>query len=419
MLTQNNQIGVGAVIEQNRGRRLSEFCTFPERPLQIIQRHLSGQGIQKTLDVIKQELSEDFSKCVEESKLQVSNGRISFVTRYLRSDNMPVEITLKRSSNGSAPLFLYYVCVGCEASAVDPGHAFEAFAYLKNWSTYLAELSSKVMPEIWSFVDGRENSILCLYLKYTFYRLQRENKIAIAKDGSFAAFNTGLVDCKYNDVYACFVPNDASDSETDWKAAGFCTAAAKGIGKTLVEKFNPLPSAATYFKTFRDIYFDASQPVLVDYEHIIIDNLERLPLDFLCSCAMGVDEVQRLTAQLKSSRDVARKKQAYAELRGLILKSDQLFLRVQNQLEAAVATSVHHAEHDYHVVVPSYSPRANKTMLLLPLHLTHSEQPDVTLVVEPTLSGNYQGHTVLTLQQAYVDARLICKLSSSWLTDNI
>ena len=55
---------------------------------------------------------------------------------------------------------------------------------------------------------------------------------------------------------------------------------------------------------------------------------------------------------------------------------------------------------------------------MLPLGLTDEETPDVALVVELTHSGNYQGQTILTLPQAYIDARLMCRLSSDWLSQS-
>ena len=50
------------------------------------------------------------------------------------------------------------------------------------------------------------------------------------------------------------------------------------------------------------------------------------------------------------------------------------------------------------------------------LCLSDDEQSaDVALVVEKQESGNYQGQTILTLQMAYLDARLICRPNSEWL----
>ena len=35
--------------------------------------------------------------------------------------------------------------------------------------------------------------------------------------------------------------------------------------------------------------------------------------------------------------------------------------------------------------------------------------------MELTNSGSYQGQTILTLPQAYIDARLVCRLTGDWL----
>ncbi|MCH8297896.1 MAG: DUF3825 domain-containing protein [Chloroflexi bacterium] len=39
----------------------------------------------------------------------------------------------------------------------------------------------------------------------------------------------------------------------------------------------------------------------------------------------------------------------------------------------------------------------------------------MALPVEKTISGNYLGHTVLPLDWAYKNARLICRPDSDWL----
>ena len=54
--------------------------------------------------------------------------------------------------------------------------------------------------------------------------------------------------------------------------------------------------------------------------------------------------------------------------------------------------------------------------LLLPLNLTEDNIPDVALVVELQKSGNYQGQTIITMVQAYRDARLVCRPYIDWLS---
>lgn len=60
-------------------------------------------------------------------------------------------------------------------------------------------------------------------------------------------------------------------------------------------------------------------------------------------------------------------------------------------------------------------PTTDQTSLLIPLCLREGSAPDVALVVSLRESGNYRG-TILTMHQAYLDARLICRPGEDWLT---
>lgn len=55
--------------------------------------------------------------------------------------------------------------------------------------------------------------------------------------------------------------------------------------------------------------------------------------------------------------------------------------------------------------------------MLLPLCLLNPNiPPDLALVVTKNSKGNYyQGHTCLTMEMAYNNARLIAKPESNWL----
>ncbi|MCQ4951047.1 DUF3825 domain-containing protein, partial [Bittarella massiliensis (ex Durand et al. 2017)] len=90
--------------------------------------------------------------------------------------------------------------------------------------------------------NADDYSILVRYIKYTFYRLKQEGKVCILeREGprEFAAFNTGLVDHTYEEIYACFLPN-AQPEKTPWAFDCFCSAGSRGAGKRLVDSFNPL-----------------------------------------------------------------------------------------------------------------------------------------------------------------------------------
>ena len=69
---------------------------------------------------------------------------------------------------------------------------------------------------------------------------------------------------------------------------------------------------------------------------------------------------------------------------------------------------------NYKIAVPQYF--NGKIQLLLPLCMKDGVTPDLALVVTKNESGNfYQGHTCLTMEMAYNNARLIAKPESNWL----
>lgn len=84
----------------------------------------------------------------------------------------------------------------------------------------------------------RPAPILRSYLLQTFGRLVLEEKVRVNPDRTFAAFNTGLVDPRYEPIYALFGPN--TEPRLPWKLIAFCIAGEGSPGQNLVRHFNPL-----------------------------------------------------------------------------------------------------------------------------------------------------------------------------------
>lgn len=88
---------------------------------------------------------------------------------------------------------------------------------------------------------------------------------------------------------------------------------------------------------------------------------------------------------------------------------------IMNRVKDAVDLSVKRVAWNFKTAIPQYYPRVRKLQLLLPICLVSDEVPDMALTVERTPSGSYLGHTVLALDWAYKNARLICRPDSDWL----
>ncbi len=307
---------------------------------------------------------------------------------------------------------------------VIPGKALERFGYLGTWQEFLATLADLALDEPWDFsgagldANTRKFDILHNYIRYTFYRLTLEDKVGFSSDEDFAVFNTGLVDKHYEDIYACFEPSDPDKPEEaryPWSFSGFCTAGTGRLGKRLVRELNPLPQPASYLERKEDLLFDLDREVVCDVHHIVVDNVHRLPVNFLRDELASSQECLGILAGIEELSDGARGER-FEKLRGVIENDTRLFNRLSTSINAAIDVAKRQVRWNYKTAVPAYYPRTNSMNLLLPLILTDSPAPDVALVVELQKSGNYQGQTIVTMAQAYRDARLLCRPYIDWLS---
>lgn len=233
---------------------------------------------------------------------------------------------------------------------------YEQMAFFEvNWNNYITQLVETAAPEEWSNKTYPNNGILLNYIVNTLKKLQSERNIFISEN--YAMFNTGLF-TKYHESIYCYQSNAEILFLTDYELG------TKGIHER--------PERANYFSQPELLLFDWHYPINVHYPHILddADNKRRIP-----------------------------KK---------ILQSKNLI----NLFDGAINTMKKRVSENYKLAIPQYFD--GKIQLLLPLCLQTDDKPDLALVV--TKVGNYyQGHTCLTLDMAYNNARLIAKPESNWL----
>lgn len=294
----------------------------------------------------------------------------------------------------------------------------EHFAWLGQWPALLENLAKIVLPgEKWDFAleegETPRNEILRNYLKFTFWRLVEENKICISEDDSFCAFNTGLVDNRFDDIYMCFIPNNSGD--LPWRFSGFASSHNRELKKRLNRTFNPLPEQAQYVENIEDLLFRLDRTYHIDYQHILVDNTSRLPLQFLEEELRDDQEAMEILADIRSAQDENERKECFDQLSTLIDTDTRLYRRLNSRLEDAVDLARRRIRWNFKTAIPSYYPRNNSMSLLLPLCLVNEQDADCALVMNLTPSGSYQGQTILTMDLAYKHARLICRPDSEWL----
>jgi hypothetical protein len=343
-----------------------------------------------------------------------------------RSEPLPEVETAAESDGEEAPAFP-------AQSRGDADKFPTADTWLFRWTmitpTQIERLAELALPEKWYYGDEEPTDrfpILKNYLGYTFKKLCTENKVCIEtdleRDEEYAAFNTGLVDQKYEYIYALCKQNTRSYGPY-WYLVDFVVAG-EDAGKTLVNLFNPMPRKADYFKgRIENMLYDTSTGDLAcDYAHILVERTSRLPVSFFQeNCPAGftcIDGVE--IADVAGLSDSApEKKEYFRKLGEKIQHTPKILNRLKNRLDDAVKLALKRVEWNYKTAIPVYFPSRDAMSLLLPLALVDEDQIDLALVVERKQSGAYQGQTVLPLAMAYSNSRLVTRPDSDWLKTDI
>lgn len=239
------------------------------------------------------------------------------------------------------------------------------YIYFGDYNNKIQELAD-MSPEQWNFSGQTGNNILKNYLQFTLNKLFEENKVIETKE--YAVFNTGLFTEFFEPIYFYLTPNTAGGSQK-WYLKQIATE--YNLGCLGVTNF---PERANYFQNPELLIFDAKCNINVHFRHILKDP----------------DNIDRMPQEIKNSSNM------------------------QSALIGAIDIMKKRVTANYKIAVPQYFD--GKIQLLLPLYLLEKPQPDLALVVTKNQAGNsYQGHTCLTMQMAYNNARLIAKPDSNWL----
>lgn len=261
---------------------------------------------------------------------------------------------------------------------------FFQFAYVRGqerWYSQLDHLAGFALPEVWNYrnpsegVSNRRTPILENYILHTFKRLayeynnsddENEKQIIFTTVDNKLCFNTGLFTKTYENIYACFSKNKNSNREP-WFFVCF-----SDTSDPFFENFYVLPRRAKYFTEISELIYDTSAELRINTAHILRNqrNVERLPAE--------LREAANLTTLFNGAVDLAKKK----------------------------------VEANYKAAVPQFYD--DKICFLLPICLTNTENADLSLAVK-WHDGYYTGHTCLTLDMAYNNARLIACPNSDWL----
>lgn len=286
------------------------------------------------------------------------------------------------------------------------------WAWMGDFRQVISDLKSIALKERWYYKNQNPTypfPILSKYLTYTFFRLSKENG-KIKTNEQYAAFNTGLVNNLYEPIYALFEKNRMQGRQ-DWYFHEFCISGVGKAGKILASNFNPLPERAQFFNNPAELIYDSNAPEpQMNWNHIILDNVSRLPIEFL-----EENKPSGFLFRDTNSMNTIEKNQYYKSLAKAIENDSKKFRAIKNRFADSLSLALKRVQWNFKTAIPMYYPSNNKMSLLLPLSLIDDEVIDLALVVEKTQSGSYLGHTILPLAWAYSNARLITRPDSDWL----
>lgn len=242
------------------------------------------------------------------------------------------------------------------------------YMYWGDYNLQIEKLAEKALPEKWSFENKNDNYILKNYLKYTFIKLQEENKII--ETDAYCAFDTGLFSEYYAPIYAYGESyKNPTENTSKWYFKGFKDKYELGALDT-IEKF---PERADYFSDPTMLVFNWHLDININHKHILDDlnTLKRLP-----------ESIKNSDSKLET-------------------------------LKGVIDTAIKKVIANYKLAVPHYY--CNKIQLMIPLYFGKSEKPDVALALNRMKGNYYQATTCLSMDMAYMDARIIAKPESNWL----
>lgn len=257
------------------------------------------------------------------------------------------------------------------------------FAYIPAWFEQLYDLSKLAAPEPWRYANpeyetqNTDTPILERYINQIFRNQAVEYNYAPESmannffyvQNEIACFHTGLYTQNFKSIYMCFDRNKRLDTLKQWYFKGFTTE-----GSPWLKYVQPLPMRPTLAMRQWMTYYDPEWEIRVNSDHILgdVENVARLP--------ESIRGGWNLPLLLETAVELARRK----------------------------------ARIDWNLAVPQLF--QGRVQYLLPIHLTNMERPDLAIALS-IMEGYYIGHTCLTLEMAYQNARLLARPTAGWLAD--
>lgn len=239
-------------------------------------------------------------------------------------------------------------------------------------------LARMAEPEIWTYrkvKDSDPYKILRNYFFFTYERLYEENKIIKSADGEYCCMNTGLLTMYNQEIVAMFQKNKSNRIKQPWYLIGFF----KETDKRFASHFSEVPPLASYFNNTSDLIYDDLLELNLKKEHLIDDNFERF-------IEAGYADKMLINVLLDAAKGTLEKK-------------------LKRNFKLALPFYYHNTETG-----------ERKIQLLAPLYFPGAPVK-LALVMNKIITKDhqyYEGVTVLPVEWAYMNSRIIAKPDEEW-----
>ncbi len=373
------------------------------------------------IDNIKIDTLEQANKIYMISNMRCSKDQERLVLSYKpnsRQGNRPWELINVLTEKEYRDDF--YIDLGDK-----PSKMLFNFCFWPRWQEDLLHLSTLALPENWSYGDNKDDvRILDNYIKNTFAKAWIDKLVIASKNRQYATFNTGLVNKNYKYIYVLMERQEKNlANKTNWKFLTFSMPGVGQDGRMLTENFSKYPMPIRYFNDISDVSYiiDKERPTEdqtpeLQPDHYFIDHPERLPKEFLKDGCRKSPELLGLLETDISSYEPDIVRNYWKQIGQKIGENQEVYDDMDASFRNAVRKAIMRVSWNYRTAIPVYFPTRNKMSILLPLSFSSDGNAEVALVVERNPnSKTYLAPTILDLQTAYSNARLVCKPESEWL----
>lgn len=376
------------LLENNKGN--SEPVVFNEEP--SAKRSGQSEGFNVALDLEKRKVGyihkkeEDSDNEVyyvkdyysnEEFRLHHKNIRKSTSDKFVSfEEEDPVVFTPESNEKGQ---------VAKDVVLVDTRLFILGFAGFKNYDEAIQQLLQPGLCEYenWDYIQKPTGNypILKSYLNKTCERVVSQGKCIIGRakdDGTeYLFFNTGLVDVFQNEIFAYFIKNNRYSTNQPWgiRIPEWWFLEFNTDQSYFRKYFNESPEIATYFEEteVQKLIFDTTLTIRPNWEHL---NKRRIRVDS--------EEIQNMTEQ-----------------------------QFRDAIDDSITMAKKRIKRNYKTAIPHFY--NNDIQFLVPLCERKDRGKALAAMVIQKSEQIYEVTTILTLDQAYNNARLLAKPDREWL----